>query len=40
MQDVANETNFTLSNDEEEDWDIWWIDSSILPTLIYKMKWY
>jgi hypothetical protein len=38
MEDVAKETNFKLSQDEEEDWDVWWIDGQILPTLIHKMK--
>ena len=27
-----------LSEDDEEDWDIWWIDGPILPTLLFKMK--
>ena len=27
-----------LSTDDEEDWDVWWIDGPILPTLLYKMK--
>jgi tubulin polyglutamylase TTLL6/13 len=40
LEDAAKETNFVLSTDEEEDWDIWWIDCTILPTLIHKMKWY
>ena len=40
LKDAAKETNFALSNDEEQDWDVWWIDGPILPTLIHKMKWY
>ena len=27
-----------LSTEDEEDWDVWWIDGPILPTLLYKMK--
>lgn len=38
LQDCAEETNFRLSTDEDEDWDIWWIDGPILPTLLTKMK--
>lgn len=40
LQDAAKETNFCLSNDEEADWDIWWIDGPILPTLLHKMASY
>ena len=41
LEDAARETNFKLSNDpEDEDWDIWWIDGLIFPTLLHKMKWY
>jgi len=35
---VANETDFRLSYDEDEDWDVWFIDGAILPTLLLKMK--
>ncbi len=38
LQMCADETNFRLSTDEEEEWDIWWIDGPILPTLLLKMK--
>jgi len=38
LQDCADETNFRLSTEEEEDWDIWWIDAAIIPTLLIKMK--
>lgn len=39
MAEVAKETNFRLSYDEEdkEDWDVWWIDGMIIPTLLQKM---
>ena len=40
IQDAANESNFKLSTEEEDEWDIWWIDSMILPTLLHKMKWH
>lgn len=42
LETVAQENNFLLSHDEEgeEEWDIWWIDSQIFPTLISKMKWF
>lgn len=38
LQDVADEMNMRLSYDDEEDWDIWWIDGPILPTLLFRMK--
>ena len=38
LQDVADEMNMRLSYDDEEDWDIWWIDGPILPTLLLRMK--
>lgn len=39
LTEVAKETNFKLSYDEEDkdDWDVWWIDGMILPTLLQKM---
>lgn len=40
LLDAAKETNLCLSNDEEADWDIWWIDGPILPTLLHKMASY
>lgn len=38
LQDVANETDFRLSYDDDEDWDVWFIDGPILPTLLLKLK--
>ena len=38
FEDCVVETGFRLTKDDEEDWDIWWIDGPILPTLILKMK--
>lgn len=38
MEDIAQEINFRLSYDDEEDWDIWWIDGPIIPALLLKMK--
>lgn len=40
LQDCADETDFRLSTEEEEDWDVWWIDAAIIPTLLIKMKGY
>ncbi len=40
LYDTAKETNFCLSNDEEANWDIWWIDGPIFPTLLHKMASY
>jgi len=38
LEDCANETDLRTTTDEEEDWDVWWIDGPILPTLLLKMK--
>lgn len=38
VKDAADETDFRVTIDDEEDWDIWFIDGPILPTLILKMK--
>lgn len=40
MKDVADEMNFVLSYEEEEDWDIYWIDGPIAPTFLLKMQAY
>lgn len=40
MRDVGDELNYTLSYNEEEDWDIWWIDGPISPNLLLKMNYY
>ena len=40
LEDAARETNFRLSTDEEEDWDVWWIDGPIFTSLLHKMKLY
>jgi hypothetical protein len=37
LKDVADEINFVLSYDEEEDWDIYWIDGPVAPTFLLKM---
>lgn len=38
LQDCAEETDFRLTIDDDEDWDIWWIDGPIIPALLFKMK--
>jgi hypothetical protein len=40
LKDVADEINFVLSYDEEEDWDIYWIDGPVAPTFLLKMQLY
>jgi len=37
LKDVADELNFVLSYEEDEDWDIYWIDGPITPTFLLKM---
>ena len=34
---VAEEKNYNLSYDEEEDWDIYWIDGPITPAFLLKV---
>ena len=38
LNDCSEELNFRLTTEENEDWDVWWIDGPILPTLLTKMK--
>jgi len=41
LHDCAEETNFSTTTDEvDDDWDVWWIDGPILPTLLINVKWY
>jgi tubulin polyglutamylase TTLL6/13 len=40
LKDVADDLNYTLSYDEDEDWDIWWIDGPVNPTFLMKMQTY
>jgi len=40
LKDVADELNFVLSYDEDEDWDVYWIDGPITPTFLLKMQMY
>ena len=37
INEAANKCNMHTSNDEDEDWDIWFIDGAILPSLLTKM---
>jgi hypothetical protein len=38
IHEVAVECNLRTSVDEEEDWDIWFIDGPSIPALLQKMK--
>ena len=40
LKDVADEMNFLLSYDDEEDYDVYWIDGPIAPTFLLKMQSY
>ena len=40
LKEVAEEQNFVLSYEEEEDWDIYWLDGPIAPTFLQKMQMY
>ena len=40
IHEVAAACNLRTSMDEEEDWDIWFIDGPTIPALLVKMKSY
>jgi hypothetical protein len=35
---VAQASNFKTTTEEEEDWDIWFIDGPVMPQFLTKMK--
>ncbi len=37
MHEVAEICNLRTSVEEEEDWDLWWIDGATIPALLGKM---
>lgn len=37
---MADDLNFVLSYDEQEDWDVWWVDGPINPTFLMRMQLY
>ena len=40
IHEVAEELGLRTSLDDEEDWDIWFIDGPTMPTLLSKMNQY
>lgn len=38
IHEVAKDLNLRTSVDEDEDWDIWFIDGPTIPALLVKMK--
>lgn len=38
IHEVSQCCNMRTSMDEEEDWDVWFIDAAIIPALLTKMK--
>ena len=40
IHEVAEDLGFRTSIDDEEDWDIWFIDGPTMPTLLSKMQAY
>lgn len=38
VSEVAAAANMRTSQDEDEDWDIWFIDGPIMPSLLTRMK--
>ena len=38
VRDVGDETNFRVIYEDEEEWDIWWIDGAVNPTILMRMQ--
>jgi len=38
LRDVADDLNYSLTYEEEEDWDIYWLDGPITPAFMMKMQ--
>ena len=38
MDEVAEEVGMRTTDDEEQDWDVWFIDGPIIPALLIRMK--
>lgn len=38
LRDVCDEINFVWSQDDTEDWDIWWIDGPVNPSFFMRMQ--
>lgn len=38
IHDVASECGFRTSVEDDDDWDIWFIDGPVIPSLLMKMK--
>ena len=37
---AANAEGWAENTTEEDDWDLFWIDTSVSPERVMKMKWY
>ena len=40
IHEVAEECNMRTTDDETEDWDLWFIDNPVIPALLQRMKSY
>lgn len=40
LDDAARHAHFRVTCDEDDDWDIWWLDGMIQPTFLQRMKLY
>ena len=38
IDEVSEALNMCTTDDEEHDWDIWFIDGPVIPALLIKMK--
>lgn len=38
IHEVANQLQFRTSVEDDDDWDIWFIDGPVIPSLLMKMK--
>lgn len=38
IHEVAAECNYRTSVEDDDDWDMWFIDGPVIPSLLHKMK--
>jgi hypothetical protein len=38
IDEVSEALNMCTTDEEEQDWDIWFIDGPVIPALLIKMK--
>lgn len=38
IHEVATETKMRVTQEEDEEWDVWFIDGPVMPSLLTKLK--